>query len=476
LHSSIRIDVEARGMRHLLPEASRPSACLLLAVPFACLAVEPEGTDAVGDAPADGPAEPAPATWVRHVVSADGCRRYGNAFVETDDGGIIFAGYLDHEGSGGGCRAWTMRLAADGTVVWEQVFGVGGEWAAGMAPHPDGGVLVAGRAAEGSGSHVWLLHLAPDGRALWQRTLEGDADAGAYAVAAAADGGFLLAGHAGYPGEAGLGIWVARTDADGRPTWQERFPGTATYWTQRNCVAEAPGGDVILAGRTDVGAESRIWLARLDPAGSPRWQRIVVPDGGLAGGPYPSVAATSDGDAVVVAPWGGERGIQVLRFDATGNLRWQEAIAFATDGVRARGGVAAATRGGGVVVAGTQDMAAGAPYDLWVFGLDSSGTLLWQKTVVARTLEEAHAIAATRDGAVVTMAGGCADTWIAKLGLDGSSPPGCAVLRDTSAVVRLSAATVDQSSIVPVPTGYELRDESAVAAPSASVVESTCSD
>jgi hypothetical protein len=115
------------------------------------------------------------------------------------------------------------------------------------------------------------------------------------------------------------------------------------------------------------------------------------------------------------------------------------------------------------------------PYNMWLFGLDASGTLLWQKTVVDPQPGTVHGLLPTRDGAFLAVSGGCCGSHVVKLRLDGSFDGECDGLTPTlGRLMRVPTAPIP-ATLVPDRTSFPAAsDVPVVADVNASTSERTC--
>jgi hypothetical protein len=109
--------------------------------------------------------------WQRWFGRVDEEQR-GRAIAAMPEGGIAIAGDAMRAGSRG---LRVVRLASDGTTLWEREFGGGSDQddlARGLARTEDGGLLLVASTRNGPGvGNVWVLRLDRTGDLLWQRTI-----------------------------------------------------------------------------------------------------------------------------------------------------------------------------------------------------------------------------------------------------------------------------------------------------------------
>lgn len=159
------------------------------------------------------------------------------------------------------------KATGDGDVSWQRSlntslglrFGLG---AGGGLVDTDGGVALARQVPDGG---VRLAEYSA-GSVAWERTY--DVDARVSSVRATGDG-FLLAGSVSFDEP-----WVLRTDASGRTTFNQTYPGIESSGVL-GAVPTDDGG-VVLAGQHRSGSEGGLtaWTAGIGGDGAVRWTRV----------------------------------------------------------------------------------------------------------------------------------------------------------------------------------------------------------
>ena len=155
-------------------------------------------------------------------------------------------------------------------------------------------------------------------------------------------------------------------------TWAKSYwPGAGA-----NVMSIQPTDD---GGYVAVGndIQYRMWIFKVDSKGLVKWSSTL----GQGGGGASSVTSTSDHGFVVAGTVGVMDGLRILlvKLDERGNISWEKtygspgSVEFASSIIQ--------TSDGGYVVVGSRqlgpgiDVGAGA----WVFKIDSSGSIVWQK-------------------------------------------------------------------------------------------------
>lgn len=203
------------------------------------------------------------------------------AVTATADDGAVALGETYNFGPGTPEKhnALLVRVAGDGTMVWERTYGGGkdGDAAFALAYRASDDGLWVGGAAESYGQghdDAWLLSLDAKGDLLWSRTYGGVEDDEARAMRIDADGSIWLAGFTRGFGASKSDAFVLHVAADGALLGMNRY-GTPGNERGYALVARPDGGQTLL-GVTDRwdGADDGFALA-LDKAGEPLWQRRI---------------------------------------------------------------------------------------------------------------------------------------------------------------------------------------------------------
>ena len=297
------------------------------------------------------------------------------------------------------CDGATPLCAA----LWAQRYGdAAGQFAWGIAAHPDGGAFLtgdlSGTADFGGGaltsagsSDVFLTRLGPTGNHVWSKKFGNNSLQSGQAVAAGAAGDVVITGY--FQGSITLGttaltssggadIYVARFDAAGNHVWSKKF-GSATDDQLGLAVALDPTGNVLLTGAltgtmgfgganlvSAGGAD--VFVAKLDTAGNHVWSKRFG-DAALAQTGR-AIAADAAGNVIVAGEFdgainfggaaltsAGSTDIFVARFDAAGNHL--TSAAFGDPGFQMARGLAADPAGSFAVVGdftGSVDFGGGA--------------------------------------------------------------------------------------------------------------------
>lgn len=186
--------------------------------------------------------------WER--TSAEGGSHYVRAVSALADGGIVVAGQSEFS-MGTGRKAWVMRLDAAGQQLWRRTFESGKDASArALAVLADGGFALAGFTGteEAGVSDAWVAKVDANGDLVWDRAFPLGGFGSVDAIAAPEGGGVAVVGFAHNPRSGISNAWVLRLDAWGGHMWQRNFGGGNNDFART--VVPMPDGRLVLAGWT----------------------------------------------------------------------------------------------------------------------------------------------------------------------------------------------------------------------------------
>jgi len=357
---------------------------------------------------------------------------------QTYDNGYIVAGVTrsingDVTSNHGVADCWLVKLNNTGTIEWQKTLGGTLEdWARSIALTSDSGYIMAGYSSSNNGdvttnhgwADYWVVKLSSTGIIQWQKSLGGSQDEQAYSIQQTKDKGYIVAGYSSsndgdVTGNLGGDYWVVKLDSVGNIVWQKSLGGTEgdKAWS----VEQTTDGGYIIAGQTyssdgDVtGSHGDLdaWIVKLKSTGTIDWQKSLggtlldgansiqqtSDDGFIIGGYSRSI----DGDATANH---GSIDYWVVKLDSTGTLVWQKSLGGAlADGVYS----IRQTNDGGYIVAGNSESADGdATFnhgfeepDYWIVKLSSTGIIEWQKSYGGLYEDDPFSIEQTTDGGYI---------------------------------------------------------------------------
>ena len=161
---------------------------------------------------------------------------------------------------------WIFKLNSDGTGAWQRVYGPSS--ANSIQQTTDGGYIAAGFIWGGAGyTDFRVLKLDSNGFLVWQKTYGGTGDEIAYSISQTIDGGYIVAGHTGPPGDEAYDIWILKLDPEGTVTWQKTYGGV--FNDEVNSIRQTSDGGYIVAGHTDISGtgNTELLVLKIGPNG-----------------------------------------------------------------------------------------------------------------------------------------------------------------------------------------------------------------
>jgi Glucose / Sorbosone dehydrogenase/Immunoglobulin I-set domain/Chitobiase/beta-hexosaminidase C-terminal domain len=208
-----------------------------------------------------------------------GTRKFERAFRYVrvlGDSSIVFSAetegqVIDEQTSPG--YVWVVRLNSEGSILWDR--GVQGAYLNGaLAGVTDQGVALASLNLAGSGvggDEFAILRLSKQGSNVWQSVWGGSGNEFPTALTQTSDGGFIVAGMSGSPGDgtkctAKIGSfdgWLVRLDRNGQKLWDLTlgYPNRVVHW---NDVIQTSDGGFLVGGYIE-DPNSQFWAIKLGP-------------------------------------------------------------------------------------------------------------------------------------------------------------------------------------------------------------------
>jgi hypothetical protein len=398
---------------------------------------------------------------------------------QTADGGYIIVGSSksnDNDVSGNHLNAnlettwdgWVVKLNAQGAIEWQKSLGGSGvDKFNSVDQNTDGTFIVVGTSNSVDGDvtgsswegWTWIVKLDKNGNLLWNRTLTSKflsvyECCGNFGndIEITSDGGIVVAIEANYLATNGLSYGdglVVKLDVSGNLQW--RTPLIYEYHDSMSAIEQTSDGSYVVAGYTTHNyftkerTDHDFWVVKLSSTGSVIWDKIYggskydsafdikqTNDGG-----YIVVGATTSNDGNVIGNHysEGQSGYLadywVIKLNGLGNLEWQKCLGgsgneYAYDVQQ--------TNDGGFIIAGYSNSKdgdlqgnVGNVYNYWITKINSTGNLIWQKTLGGGSWDTAYSIEQTNDNGFivagesfsndgdVTKNYGYYDFWIVKL-------------------------------------------------------------
>ncbi|MEK7752531.1 MAG: SBBP repeat-containing protein, partial [Acidobacteriota bacterium] len=265
--------------------------------------------------------------WTRQFGAASGGTRdtYLLGAAADSSGAVFVAGYVLGALAGqvwqGQWDLFVRKYDAAGNEVWTRQLGTpSNDYATAVAVDPAGGALVAGytdgtfpsQSKSGAPDAV-VLKFDAAGSLIWTSQFGvpgGSAPTRLQAVAAAADGSALVAGHTGgtLPGQTPAGsvdAFVRKLSPSGAEVWTRQFGGTSYEYAW--AVGVDPSGNVavfgqthgVLPGQTPAGGVTDVFLRRYDPNGAD----LGLMQFGTSANDWPGGVSIDNDGSIYLAGW-----------------------------------------------------------------------------------------------------------------------------------------------------------------------------
>src|SRR5690606_10109952 len=145
---------------------------------------------------------------------------------------------------------WLIKLDTTGSIIWDKTFNQGWDEINCISPTNDSGFIITGTISNAAMSS-WTIKFDKQGNDEWNKGIgygSTTVNAVAQAIYQTADSGYILAGHAWFPG-GNYDVWVVKTDTGGNKQWEKTFGGTAH--DEARDIQPTNDGGYIIVGETE---------------------------------------------------------------------------------------------------------------------------------------------------------------------------------------------------------------------------------
>lgn len=367
--------------------------------------------------------------------------------VEATDGNYLVLGTTRSsdgditDRSGSDSDFWLLKLSKTGDVIWSKTYGGSDdENASRITKTNDGGYLLSGYTTSSDGDvfenagfqDYWVVKVDNSGTIMWEKTFGFSGSDQAFKAIQTSDGGYFVTGFFDVSASGGAGndfqkgimhgvgeFWGIKLNASGNTQWRRYFGGTNN---DRSYDAhETTDGGFLMTGtsesvdfdKTDPKGSYDYWAVRLTADGDLVWTKSFGGDeidNSYASiktndGNYIMVGDSRSSDQDVTSPRG-NADAWMVKFDDNGNKIWQKSFG----GSQFDTAHSIVQRNNGdYILSGHSRSADGdlqinnGVNDVWVFVVDGSGSLKFQKSIGGSNLDFASEAIETSDNKILVV-------------------------------------------------------------------------
>jgi hypothetical protein len=272
--------------------------------------------------------------WSRSIASPGD--DWINALVPLRNGNVLGVGFVNRADASfeSDWQAVAVELSAGGEAVSERRYGAGGGsdafWSA--AERADGNRVFAGFTSRIGPPDIngYVLVSRPNGTIIKENGF-GHAGYDRFTDLAPAGDGFVFLGHSQLP-DALRRTYIVKVSAVGQPLWEQIHAGPET-WSA--LYIEPVAGGFVIAGGTDGGGDSDMFVMKVDDAGRELWRKrvgtpdweeinhglVVRPDGGMVLVGYTHRRGSEANDLVAATLTAEGDVVRLERFGGSGDER-----------------------------------------------------------------------------------------------------------------------------------------------------------
>lgn len=335
-------------------------------------------------------------TWQRTYGDTD--RETAASIVALPDGGYVFVGTATNTTT---TEKQILLRKTDrvGNPKWRRVLSVGTE-GRDLQLVANEGFVVAGKITDTLGrTDMYVAKLNTDGQLLWEQNYGGVLDDEAYSIRQTAEGGFVLTGFRQTEME-GEELVLLKINRSGDIEWQTTYGGTQNERGQA-VITTRDGGYAVTGFTESFGAGNQdLLLIKTDALGNEQWVKTFGNRNQQVGYSlvqHPSgtlvVAGSSEFSAYYPAD------LYLMGIDESGTELWSNS--YGGD-ARVTGFSIDTVGSDGYIVAGSRATFFGAyPNDFYLFRIDTLGAKLWDRSFPNEFAATAQAVATTTDGGYI---------------------------------------------------------------------------
>lgn len=350
-----------------------------------------------------------------------------NCIIQTTDGGFAIAGYTFSYAAGYE-DMYLVKMNSSGTIQWTKTIGGSNvEIARSIIQTTDGGFAIAGDTYNyGTTTADWfIVRIDSGGTIQWVRSINRAAYDYACSIIQTTDGGFAIGGMSATGGVFSGDMYVVKLNSAGTYQWSRTYGGSHDE-VAYSIIRTSDGGLAFAGYSNSFGPYNLFNFIKTDSLGNIQWNRLIGESG--TGSHVYSLIQLSDGSYVLageITPTGtGNYDMYVVKLNSSGTILWTRTVAGT--GYDMANSIAQTTDGGFVLGGYTNSYGAGGN-DMFIVKLNSSGSQQWSKTVGGTGDEQALSLVKTTDGGFIaagytsSFGNGGKDIFVVKFDATGST-------------------------------------------------------
>ena len=411
--------------------------------------------------------------WINLLGGTGSDIAYDVAIDSSDN--IIMVGSTTSDGAGNN-DCLIAKYTSSGTLLWDKTLGGSSvDIAYGVAVDSSDNIIMVGyvRLSVFSNPDLLVAKYNTSGTLLWAKALGGGPEDSAQGVSVDSSDNIIVVGYTLSDGAGGPDFLIAKYNTSGTLLWDKTLGGPGSEFAYGVDVDSSDNIVVVGGGTSDGAGNYDFFIAKYNSSGTLLWDKTL---GGSSAEFGYGVAVDSSDNIVVVgytlSDGAGSNDFLIAKYNSSGTLLWDKTLGGT--GSDTANSVSIDSFDNIVVVGSTASDGAGSN-DFLVTKYNSSGTLLWDKTLGGTGSDTANSVSIDSFDNIVVVGStasdgaGSNDCLIAKLPTDGSGDGTYgnliyqdAVLTDADAVLTDALAVLTSADAVLTDSVVVLTDAAAV--------------
>lgn len=324
-----------------------------------------------------------------------------NCIIQTTDGGYAIAGFTFSYAAGYE-DIYITKISSIGTIQWTKTIGgSGNEIANSIIQTTDGGFAIGGWSSSFGSDYAdfFIIKLDTNGTIQWTRNINRAAYDYACSIVQTTDGGYAISGVSATGGVFSSDMFIVKLNSAGNLQWSKTYGGS--HDEPAYSIIQTTDGGLAFAGYSNsFGPYNLFNIIKTDSLGNIQWNRLIGESG--TGSHIYSIIQIADGSFVLAGeftPVGtGNYHMYIVKINSSGTILWTRTV---VGPVYDMAYSVTQTADGGFVLGGYTNSFGSGGYDMYIVKLNSNGSLQWSKTVGGTGDEQALSVIKTTDGGFI---------------------------------------------------------------------------